>query len=155
MEKNRFTKCDGTLIRDLIGYVEQYVALYSDLRIYVGCDSQNKGDVTIYVTTVVFRWDNHGAHGIYFKEKVPRIRDLWTKLWGELQRSIDVAGYLKFEGRIDIERIDMDYNRSPKHKSNPVLKAAIGYVEGLGYKSAHKPDVLYATSFANELCRTA
>jgi len=153
MEKNRFRKHDETQIDNLLDYVNSMVALYPDVKIYIGCDSQNKGSITLYVTTVIFRFNTNGAHGIFYKERVPRITDRWTKLWGELQRSIDIAGYLKFEGGIEIERIDMDYNKSPKHWSNAVLKAAIGYVEGLGYKSAYKPDILYATSYANDLCK--
>ncbi len=138
---------------DLLQYVRDVLEKTPHVKIYVGCDSQSFSNKTIYVTTVVFRNENRGAHVIYKRESVPRVKDLWTKLWGELQRAIDTAGYLKVEGGIEIHQIDMDYNTNPKHKSNIILKTAIGYVESMGYKYAVKPQTLIAISAANELCR--
>ena len=143
---------DGKRV-DLIKYTKQIISEHPDCKIYVGCDSQNVDKKTVYATAVVFRYGNNGAHVIYFKDDVKKINDLWTKLWGEVQRSIDVAGFLKFEGGIEVYRIDLDYNKSPKHKSNVVLKAATGYVESLGYEYASKPDMLISISVANKLCR--
>jgi hypothetical protein len=138
---------------DLLSYTKNVLEKNPETKIYVGCDSQSFSSKTVYVTTVVFRKDNRGAHVIYRKEDIPRVRDLWTKLWGELNRAIDVAGYLKVEGGFDIHQIDMDYNTNPKHKSNIILKTAIGYVESMGYNYAVKPETLIAISAANELCR--
>ncbi len=105
---------------DLLQYVREVLEKTPHVKIYVGCDSQSFSNKTIYVTTVVFRNENRGAHVIYKRESVPRVKDLWTKLWGELQRAIDVAGYLKVEGKIKIHQIDMDYNTNPKHKSKRI-----------------------------------
>jgi predicted RNase H-related nuclease YkuK (DUF458 family) len=58
------------------------------LEVHVGCDSQNYKRHTVYATTVVFDIPGNGAHVIYRKEKVPKINDLWTKLWGETERSV-------------------------------------------------------------------
>jgi len=138
---------------ELLQYVNSVLEKTQHVKIYVGCDSQSFSNKTIYVTTIVFRNENRGAHVIYKRESVPRVKDLWTKLWGELQRAIDAAGYLKVEGGIEIHQIDMDYNTNPKHKSNIILKTAIGYVESMGYKYAVKPQTLIAISAANELCR--
>ena len=137
----------------LLDYVKTYMEKNPDTKIYVGCDSQSFAKKTIYVTTVVFRQGSRGAHVIYRKESIPRVKDMWTKLWGELNRSIDIAGYLKVEGDVDIHQIDLDYNTNPRYKSNMVLKAAVGYVENLGYKYAVKPQTLMAISVANDLCR--
>lgn len=138
---------------ELLSYVKSVLETSPDMKIYVGCDSQSFSNKTVYVTTVVFRNGKNGAHIVYRKENVPRVKDLWTKLWGELARAIDVAGYLKMEGGIEIHQIDMDYNTNPKHKSNIILKTAVGYVESMGYKYAVKPQTLIAISAANELCR--
>jgi predicted RNase H-related nuclease YkuK (DUF458 family) len=138
---------------DLLDYARSVIEKIPGTKIYVGCDSQSYANKTVYVTTVVFRYHNRGAHVIYSKDTIPRVKDLWTKLWGELQRSIDIAGYLKIEGKIDIYQIDLDYNTNPKHKSNVIVKTAIGYMESMGYNYAVKPQTLIAISIANELCR--
>lgn len=143
---------DGTKV-DLLEHSKMMMEENPDCTIFVGCDSQNVGSQTIYVTTVVFRFENNGAHAIYRREKIDKIKDIWTKLWGELQRSIDIAGYLTFEGGIKVHQIDLDYNKDPKYKSNKVLKAAVGYVESLGYKYASKPEMLISIHMANDLCR--
>lgn len=138
---------------EVLSYVKSVLEESPDMKIYVGCDSQSFSNKTVYVTTIVFRNGKNGAHIIYRKESIPRVKDLWTKLWGELARAIDIAGYLKMEGGIEIHQIDMDYNTNPKHKSNIILKTAVGYVESMGYKYAVKPQTLIAISAANELCR--
>jgi len=148
-----FKKIGGENVPDLLSYTSEILTKNPDSKIHVGCDSQSYATKTVYVTTVVFRYENKGAHVIYKREVIPKVKDLWSKLWGELNRAIDVAGYLKFEGKIDIHQIDLDYNTSPKYKSNIVLKAAVGYVESMGYNYAVKPETLIAISAANELCR--
>jgi predicted RNase H-related nuclease YkuK (DUF458 family) len=148
-----FKKIGSDETVNLLGYVRHVLEKKPSTKIYIGCDSQSYANKTVYVTTVVFRYDNRGAHVIYKKEIVPKVNDLWTKLWGELQRSIDIAGYLKVEGQIEIHQIDLDYNTNPKHKSNVIVKTAIGYMESMGYNYAIKPQTLIAISVANELCR--
>ena len=153
MSSRIFRKIGSNETVDLIEYVNLVLEKTPDAKIYVGCDSQSYANKTVYVTTVVFRYDNRGAHVIYKKEVISKVKDLWTKLWGELQRSIDIAGYLKIEGGINIHQIDLDYNNNPKHKSNMIVKTAIGYMESMGYNYAIKPETLIAISVANELCR--
>lgn len=148
-----FRKIGSDETVDLLEYVRSILEKTPETKIYVGCDSQSYANKTIYVITVVFRYDKRGAHVIYKREVIPKVKDLWTKLWGELQRSIDIAGYLRIEGGINIHQIDLDYNNNPKHKSNVIVKTAIGYMESLGYNYAIKPETLIAISVANDLCR--
>lgn len=163
--KYEFTKfSDGTKI-NILEYCNKMIKLYPDVKIYVGCDSQNHKDITNYVTAVVFRFPNKGASVIIKKERVKLIRDMWSKLWGELQRSIDVAGYIKFEGKIPIEKIELDFNENSNFDSNVIFKAAIGYVEQLGYSVSYKDNlkddgykqirnnILMSTWIADKACR--
>jgi predicted RNase H-related nuclease YkuK (DUF458 family) len=136
---------------ELADYAKKMVEKHSAMKIYVGSDSQNYSKKTLYATTVVFRFENNGAHVIYHKESTPLVTDMWTRLWGELQRSIDVAGYLKFECGIPIEQIDLDLNSDPDFPSNKVFQAAVGYAQSMGYKAKTKPDLLLATWAANIL----
>lgn len=135
----------------LAAYCKEMLRKYPHIKIYVGSDSQNYPNKTLYATTVVFRFENNGAHVIYYKEATPPVTDMWSRLWGELQRSIDVAGYLKFECDIPIAQIDLDLNSDPSFLSHKVFQAAVGYAESLGYNAKTKPELLIATWAANVL----
>mgnify|MGYP000938486142 CR=1 FL=1 len=80
-----FRKLTGYPRFELNSYVKQYMEDHRgyDVKIYLGCDSQTKGDQTIYATTVVFHVAATGCHVIYKKETMPVIRDMWTRLWKE------------------------------------------------------------------------
>lgn len=121
-----------------------------DIKIYLGCDSQNRGNWTTYATTIVFHVQETGCHVIYKKEKLPVINDMWTRLWAEAERSIETAVYLRDAG-ITIDTIDLDYNIDPSHKSNKLVAAAVGYVESLGFKARVKPDLLPAVYAADDI----
>lgn len=149
---NRIFKKMGDRSSVVLGeYCQKMLREDPDIKIYIGCDSQNYPNKTLYATTVVFRYENNGAHVIFYREATPLVPDMWTRLWGELQRSIDVAGYLKFECGIPIEQIDLDLNSDPEYLSNSVFQAAVGYAQSLGYKAKTKPDLLIATWAANVL----
>lgn len=149
-----YKKLDNTIIKDIGQYIKSSLATQPLSKVYVGTDSQNKDDFTIYATAIVIHWNSDsGGHVLYAKEKVPRIRDRFTKLWGEVQRSVDVANYLKNECNIPIEYIDLDLNANAKWDSNKVLGPAVGYVESLGYQARFKPGPAYAVRIADTLCR--
>lgn len=132
-------------------YVKDYLERHRgfDVKIYLGCDSQNRTE-TVYATTLVFHVASAGCHVIYRKEKVPRIKDMWTRLWGEVERSIEVAVYLRERG-VEVSTIDLDYNDDPMYGSNKLVASAVGYVESLGFKGRVKPDLLPAVHAADDL----
>lgn len=133
-------------------YTVDYVAQNPEVEIHVGCDSQNYRGKTIYVTTLVFRYPGHGGHVIYRKEKVPIIHDLWSKLWGECERSIGLAQELHDKIGVKVAQIDLDFNSDPDYPSNKLLSAATGYAQSLGYIARAKPDMLIAAWAADVLC---
>lgn len=136
----------------LLDYVAGSIEKNPNLKVYVGTDSQNYKKTTVYVSTVVLRYEQNGAQVLYEREYVDKITDRWTRLWNELQRSIDLACYLREEGGFKIEQIDLDYNSDPKYFSNKLFSAAVGYVQAMGYEPKAKPDMLMATWAANVLC---
>ena len=139
----RFKKLTGFPEFELHAYVKKYLYQHKgfDVKIYLGCDSQTKGNQTIYATTVVFHVATSGCHVIYKKETMPVIKDMWTRLWKEAEKSVDVAVYLRERG-IEIDTVDLDYNIDPKYGSNKLVSAAVGYVESLGFKARCKPELL-------------
>ena len=137
---------------DVCDYVREMMSSGALCSLHVGCDSQNYRCHTVYVTTVVFRYPQAGAHVIYRKEKVPRISDMWTKLWGETERSVALAHMLREEAEVEVEQIDLDFNTDPAYPSNKLLSASAGYIQSLGFQSGAKPDLLMAAWAADALC---
>ena len=128
-----------------------------NVKIYVGTDSQNLRRKTCYVTAICFHFSHEdgmgkGVHVIYKKEKVLKIKDHFTRLWDESQRSIEIAEKLRAKG-ILIERIDLDYNDDEYWYSSRLVAAGKGMVTGLGYNVAVKPDELIATRAADHAIR--
>ncbi|NND93704.1 MAG: hypothetical protein HKN45_02500 [Flavobacteriales bacterium] len=137
---------------ELDRYLTDYLHSHPECEIYVGSDSQNLRAKTVYVSTIVIRHPGKGAHVLYTKSKVPVIRDIFNKLWGELERSVQLAEYLQNELLIEVQQIDLDYNADESFPSNKVLNAASGYVQSLGYTVKAKPELLMAVWAANVLC---
>lgn len=137
---------------DLAEYVKDYLEKNKDseVKMYLGCDSQTKGISTTYATTLVFHVATSGCHVIYKKEVVPVIRDMWNRLWKETELSVEAALYLR-EAGIEINTIDLDYNIDPVHNSNKLVKAAVGYVESLGFQARVKPELLPAVYAADDI----
>jgi predicted RNase H-related nuclease YkuK (DUF458 family) len=139
---------------EIADYVRTYVKSVGkdNVQLYIGCDSQNKGDNTIYATTVVLHIGNTGCHVLYKRETFPRIFDFWARLWGEVERSVEVALHLQQNGII-VDNIDLDLNADPTTRSNKLVQAAKGYVESLGIKARIKPNILPAISAADNIVK--
>lgn len=138
---------------DVGEYVTNYLIDNPGTDIYVGCDSQNMRDITVYATVVVLHKNNKGGHVLYLKESVPKIHNNFNKLWGEVDRSIKLATELNHVFNIPIKYVDLDLNPDPKYRSNQVLRAAVGYVESMGFIPRVKPDELWAISAADSICK--
>jgi len=148
----KFTVMGGRLKHDVCDYITAMTS-ESEVEVHVGCDSQNHKRHTVYVTTVVFRFPNNGAHVIYRRERVPKILDMWTKLWGETERSVDLANLILEECNLRVNQIDLDFNSDSQYASHKLVSASSGYITSLGFKSKVKPDLLMAAWAANVLCQ--
>lgn len=137
---------------DLIPLLKTLVTGVSDVKIYIGTDSQTSGAHTNYATVIVLHWGNRGANVFYLKEHLPRITDMFKRLWDEVERSIQVAEFLFENGLPRATSIDLDYNPDPKYNSNTVLRSAVGYVESMGYEARVKPESIIASSCADVIC---
>lgn len=143
----RFKQVEGGYV-DVISHTLDIMKKHPMLTIHIGTDSQTDGDITTYVTVIAYRYTNNGVHYIYTKNKLPRINDLWTRLWKEAEMSIEVAEWFTSQVNIKVE-IDMDYNQDKFWKSNQLIQAAQGWANSLGYKTNTKPDILVASRAAD------
>lgn len=142
---------DGRSV-DALGLVRQVLASAPDVEVMVGTDSHNRAAHTVYSTAIVLRYRKNGAQVLYRREHAPKVTDLWTRLWGEVERSLAVATWLRDEGHIPVQRIDMDLNSDARFGSHKLHTAAVGYIRSHGYEPHTKPDLLIATWAANILC---
>lgn len=142
---------DGSPVH-LLEHVLRTLDEHPDVEVLVGSDSHNRSDHTVYTTTVVLRYRSNGAHVIFKREKAAKAGDLWSRLWGEVERSIVVARILTHEGGVRVSRIDLDLNSDPRYGSHRLYSTAVGYVRAHGYEARTKPDLLIASWAANVLC---
>ncbi len=133
-------------------YLPDFMKKHPRVELIVGSDSHSFNNHTVYVTTLVFRYHQRGAHVVYKKEKVPRVNDLFSRLWKEMEKSASLALHLRENYGVNISQIDLDYNDDPKYPSFKVRQAAMGYIESLGFTPKTKPTLLPAKGAANFLC---
>lgn len=137
---------------DVVKHTLDVLKKHPNASIRVGTDSQNTGSVTSYSTVIAYRYGTRGVHYIASKKRVPRINDLWTRLWKEAEDSVEVAEWLTEKINTKVV-IDMDYNDDDTHNSNKLISAAKGWANSLGYTVYVKPDELIATRAADYYCR--
>ncbi len=122
-------------------------------EVYIGCDSQNNKKNTKYATCIVYRYPNKGAHYIYRIDVVPKIKDMFTRLFKECEYSLDIANYLSKEANIKDITVELDYNNIKITKSTPLISATKGWVESSGYKCILKGGLIIACKVADKCCR--
>lgn len=146
----------------LIAYAAKIVGEHPDVKIHVGTDSQNESSrrgknrnrkVTIYATAVVFRYGTRGAHIVYIKDKVPAIKDNWTRLWQEIERTREVVHYITTNSSLNIYQVDLDFNEDETEFSNKLLASGKGLFLGMGFNVGTKPELLVATRAADHIVR--
>ena len=133
---------------ELIQYVKDYLAEKPETEILLGCDSQNRGRETYYAVVVGLYTKGKGAHVLYSRFTVPRIKDDIHRLLNEIWYSVEVAEQFKDQLGIRPTTLDIDINPDPKYRSNQALSSAVGIITGMGYKVRHKgnsPMMTYAS----------
>lgn len=122
------------------------------IKYRVGCDSLNVRDKTIYITVLVGVYpENRGAFVVYLKDKVPKVNDMYKRLWYEVEKAVSFASMLREEFNINIEAVDLDLNSDPEHLSNKLLNSAIGYATSCGFPTFCKPQNVAAIYAADHL----
>jgi hypothetical protein len=149
----KFIILNGNKQVDLIEYAKEYLNSHKDVEILIGCDSQVKGRETKYALVLAMYTPGKGAHVLYNKFTTPKDREISTRLMNEVWHSINLANDLMDAGLPRAKYIDIDLNPDPRWKSNEVLRAAVGWAEGLGYTVRHKGDSPMMTYAADSLVK--
>jgi predicted RNase H-related nuclease YkuK (DUF458 family) len=148
----KFKLFGGIEIPNLEEYVIEYLRKFPECKLIVGTDSEQYNNCTSYVTVICFIKPRKGVHLIYRKEKVKKIKDIFSRLWNEIEYSRLIADELK-DFLIDRNIIvHIDINNNKKEKSSMVHDSAVGYLKGLGYIVESKPNSWVASKAADWLC---
>ena len=120
-----------------------------NIIVYIGTDSQNTGKYTNYVTVIIVRTFGRGGKVLYCKRKEKKLSSVKLKMLREIDISIQYAiQILPILDELNIEyEIHSDVNGDPTFKSNVALKEVVGYLRGMRYKYAIKPNA-YAASYS-------
>lgn len=151
MDKYFRTK-EGVRI-NIIDHTLEQLNKYPNLKVRIGTDAQDKGRQTVFSTVIAYRYGNNGAHFVYYRERVPVVNDIFTRLFQEGERTIKAGKMLIEELSVDIEALEFDYSDISKTKSTPIINAVKGWAIGEGFKPCFKSDGQYATKAADQVCR--
>jgi predicted RNase H-related nuclease YkuK (DUF458 family) len=154
MKNILYTNAAGQRV-NLVDYTKERIHTYQDTRVYIGTDSQSAGRYTHYATVVAFRRDaRKGVHFVWHKTKIPCGIDHWSRLWKEVELTVDAAEYLKRElPSLKISYVELDFNGEKSTLSNKLVSSAKGWMQGLGYNVLVKPDEQVACQAADWLLR--
>lgn len=151
--ERRFKRLYDKQLVNVVEYLKEKLDETPDAEIYIGCDSQVHGRHTTYATVIVLHRRGLGGHVLYDKEIVPSVRDMATRLWREVELSLEVAEYLLQNGVKKAKYIDIDVNPDKKFKSNILLASALGLVSWKGFEGRIKPHSVAASRVADKLCK--
>jgi len=152
-------KTDGTPIENVSAYIKNYLFTHSgEYKLFIGTDSQRvrKQHIVYYATVICIYNVGHGAHIIYSKNKRNDIKDMFNRLWWEIEYSMSITNELKDKGVLvnkNILSVHIDISPKVKNKSNDVYKSAVGYVTGMGYDCLAKPYAVAASYCADFVVR--
>lgn len=157
MKNKKFRLFGGDELQDVGIYVKDYLNRNSDIKIFVGTDSKQYKNYTKYVTVVGLLKPQKGVHIVYKRENIRKIKDIFSRLWNEVEYSRELADYIESVVNIKSDKkmitVHLDINIDKKAKSNIVHDSAVGYIKGLGYDVETKPNSWAASKAADMLCK--
>lgn len=123
------------------------------LKIFIGTDSQVRGDVIEYATVIVFLREKKGDFMYISNSKSVNQISLKERMISEVAKSIEIAYSLcdlldKYDVALEVHA---DINTDPVFKSNTALKEAMGYILGMGFVFKAKPDAFASSSCADKV----
>lgn len=172
--KFNFFKFGGEEITDYVQYVVDFLKEDPYSIAVVGTDSKQTKYQTMYATCIALYnpFLHRGAHVIFCRFKIDKVRDMFSKLYKEaefslqlaeeLQHRLSLEGYTrkdlkKDETHLKLVDIHVDYNPDPgkngHNKSHVVYNAVMPWIKGQDYRVFAKPNSFVATSCADLLMK--
>lgn len=117
--KDKFKKFGGDKIYDIIEYLSENINRDPNITISVGCDSKQFRRKTQYAVTIMLYSNDikNGAHVVFFRENMKKIRNNEERLVKESIMAYEVASYLDGElSKINYVRKDLTDNQLRVYK---------------------------------------
>jgi predicted RNase H-related nuclease YkuK (DUF458 family) len=116
--RNKFKKFGGEKITDIIEYIKEYIVDHPNVTISLGCDSVQRRKKTVYAFTLMFYSISikNGAHVVYFRENVSKIRDNNDRLSKEAIYIQEIAEWLDSELSQFYTRQDLSDSELKRYK---------------------------------------
>lgn len=146
MEKY-FRTQEGQLV-NVIDHTLEQIEKWPNLKIYVGTDSQVYAPDIRYVTAIVYRYGQRGAHYIFNCDEIPTIKDDFLRLYNEGLRTVEACEMLRNELPIEIEAMEFDFAGVAKTLSTPLVGVFKGY-----QNARFKGGEMFSTKAADHICR--
>jgi len=126
--RNKFKKFGGDHIPDIIEYLKEYINKDPNVTISVGCDSVQRRRKTQYaITIMLYNGDiKNGAHIIFFRENITKVRDHFERLQKEAIYALELADMLNTELSPFYKRKDLVPKERKRYKFH-LLKCAGQY----------------------------
>lgn len=144
--KSRFKRFGGEFIEDITEYLCEYINDEPAITIAIGNDSKQRRRRTTYSNTIMFY--NHdmkkGAHVVFFRESVPKIYDIFTRLHKEAEYMNEIGNYLHNELEGIYERKDLTLAERRRYKLH-MLREAGEYRDVSGFEEQLLLKNLYLT----------
>jgi len=143
----------GEVVEDVLGEVLK-ATVGGQRIVHVGCDSQQHGLHTDFVTVIALIKPGKGGRVFWTKERVPRFEVLRTRLLREVELSVNIAFKLSEILSEDVElNVHVDVNPDIKYKSAKFMKELVGYVQGCGFKALTKPNSFVAMHVCDHIVK--
>lgn len=138
---------------NVIDHCSKILGEFPNTEILIGTDSQNGKKNSVYTTVIVFRYGFRGAHFIYNTVSIPKIKNIFTRLFKECEYSMEIAQFITDNTSYKIGAIELDFNDFKKTESTPLIAGTKGWCESLGYKVMLKSGEMYACKAADHVLR--
>lgn len=118
MFKNRFKKFGGEKVDDIIEYTKEYIKNNPGVTISIGCDSIQRRKRTVYACTVMFHNKDvkNGAHVLFFRENIDKVRDNHERLHKEAEYALKLAEFFHENLVGSYERSDISEIERKRYK---------------------------------------
>ena len=95
----KWKKFGGDNIPNIVEYIKEYVVEHPNVTISLGCDSVQRRRKTVYAFTLMFYSVSirNGAHVVYFRENINKIRDNYDRLGKEAEFIHEIGEWLNTE----------------------------------------------------------
>lgn len=116
--KAKFKKFGGEKIPDIIEYIKDYISNNPLATISLGCDSVQRRRKTVYAFTLMFYSVSikNGAHVVYFRENISKVRDNQDRLAKEAEFLYGIAEWLDSELSSFYVRMDLSEAEQKRYK---------------------------------------